>query len=375
MSFVLIIKDYIGHKNRETKSVIYGFICLILAILIQVIEVYREEYSLYNTWSTYSILLALVTQLFALFWKVSRKDRFQMRQTRYQLLLDSSEGILFELSLNDKTFITSDKIYEKFGWKLPNRVKNFSVNVILEVFHVHPEDDIIMKVAVLTMLKNHTFVSDVVRIMKEDGSYLWCKIKVAPLYDENGELISLVGKIVDVDEQVRENQHLKMETRLDGLTGLLNKKTLTTEAMKYMKENSCKNSCMIFIDLDNFKRVNDILGHCIGDQAIVDAANKIKEIFSNYVYVGRFGGDEFCIFLREITRDDLEKLLLKCQRRLQEVYVKDKTIISVSSSIGAAYCLSDKVDYDILLNLADEAECAIKNSGGNGYIIREYENS
>ena len=82
-------------------------------------------------------------------------------------------------------------------------------------------------------------------------------MKVAPLYDENEELISLVGKLVDVDAQVRENQNLKMETRIDGLTGLLNKKTLTEETIKYMKDNSSKYSCMLFLDLDHFKAVND----------------------------------------------------------------------------------------------------------------------
>ena len=295
-----------------------------------------------------------------------------LQQKRYKAILECSEDLIYEISLNGESNIGSEKIKEKFGWEIPSHVEELDFAKTMKILHVHPDDELPFR---QTLLVNGQGSSDelTVRMEKADGEYIWCKITRTMLMDDNGEVISILGRIEDVDEEVKERKALEFSSRTDALSGLLNKATFKKEVKEYLAENSAVGVGFVFMDLDHFKTINDTLGHRMGDIVIKENAKKIQLLFANFDLVSRFGGDEFCVFVRDIPRETLEDRLAFAVEKMREDYPHDEGVIHLSASIGAAYCKCEKVEYKDLFEIADTALYKVKEQGRNGYLIEDIE--
>lgn len=299
------------------------------------------------------------------------ENKILLEQKRYQLIMDKSEEMIYEISLRGEASIASDRIREKFGWAIPERVEHPNVDKLTAIWHVYPDDKDMLRESLIRLIDENQSCEAIIRMQQADGNYIWCKVTCFPLLDQYNTLVSIVGKIVDVDSEVREKEKLEIESRTDGLTGLLNKKTFTEEAAEYLDEHSAEATGIIFVDLDYFKIVNDTLGHTTGDLAIQDAARKLKEIFLDVGLVARFGGDEFCIFVKNISHNTLRDKLRCAVERLQESYLDGAAEVKITASIGAVYCMAEKADYQTLLDIADHAVYEAKEKGRNQFVQKE----
>lgn len=213
-------------------------------------------------------------------------------------------------------------------------------------------------------IRDYEWHTATVRILEEE------KQKIATIFVRND---TKLYEAMDSERRLlRENAVLEQKTRRDGLTGLLNKNTMIEETSSYLENNNASNSALIFFDLDNFKKVNDTLGHSIGDIAIKEAGIKLREIFMKHKLIGRFGGDEFCVFIENISKEELVKLLETAVNRMKKRHSDGKNTIEITTSIGCAYCISESAQYQPLLDIADEAVYEAKRSGRNKYVIRVY---
>jgi len=295
--------------------------------------------------------------------------RLILQQKRYRMILDNSDELFYEISLSGEPCIATEKIKEKFGWDIPRIVDALSVRTLSEILHVHPDDEEQFFSSTEGLISNKEVKDLQIRLGKTDGSYIWCRVMYLPVIDEDNNMVSIVGKIEDVDSTVRENQNLKMKTRMDSLTGLLNKKTFEDEVREYIDENTAISAAFIFVDMDYFKNVNDLLGHIMGDQVIKDTAVKLQVIFANCDLVARFGGDEYCVFVKDIPLDTLADKLNFAIDKLSDVYTNNGIRVKLTASIGAAYCSSPGIGYDSLLEKADRAVYQAKENGRNQYVI------
>lgn len=167
-----------------------------------------------------------------------------------------------------------------------------------------------------------------------------------------------------------ENAMLENKSRRDSMTNLLNKAALQAEVSSYLVSHPAYESAFLFLDLDNFKLVNDQLGHAMGDLAIRQCTRKLQTLFANLDYISRFGGDEFCIFLPNIPRRVLEDKLAFTCGHLMETYTEGDVSVTVTASIGCAYVDCETISYQRLAQAADEALYEVKNSGKNGYHMK-----
>lgn len=295
-----------------------------------------------------------------------------LQQKRYQAIVECSDDLIYEISLNGQSNLGSDKIRKKFGWEIPREVDKLNFTKVMEILHVHPDDENVFR---QTMLKKGIgkFDEQVVRIRKANGEYLWCRVYGTILMDDNHNVVSILGKIVDVDEETKEKKQLEHKSRTDLLTGLLNKQTFEKEVRDYVENHSTKGACFVFIDMDYFKDINDKFGHSVGDQVIRETAKKIQLLFANFDLVGRFGGDEFCVFVKEIPRDTLIDRLQFAVKKMEQEYAYEGEVVKISASIGAAYCEKEHVGYKELMDVADTAAYQAKDNGRNCYIIRGVE--
>lgn len=179
------------------------------------------------------------------------------------------------------------------------------------------------------------------------------------------ELNSLANKQKKMIDQ------LERMSRQDPLTGLLNKEAFKLRTEFYLNSIGQNiGGTMIFCDVDNFKMLNDTLGHLEGDKALVDIAEVIKSLFREEDYKGRFGGDEFVIFTPGIPEDILQQKIEELQRRLNLIYRSPETdtIVAISGSIGYVTVEEGEMDYDTIIEKADTALYRAKEKGKNCFV-------
>ena len=155
-----------------------------------------------------------------------------------------------------------------------------------------------------------------------------------------------------------------MNAEKDLLTGLYNKITSQKLIDEYLSgDGKNKESVLFAIDIDNFKGVNDNLGHLKGDKVLIDVANKLKKIFRKTDIIARFGGDEFMIFVKNIEDDNFIK------DRAQEIIKNIKCEVEnnkkcvISASVGVAIYPEAGIDFKNLYRNADDALYQAKKSG------------
>ena len=181
-----------------------------------------------------------------------------------------------------------------------------------------------------------------------------------------------------LDDLRPENKELRLihKAETDPLTGIYNKGAFYDHVQEKLSSASDSDLFAIYIiDLDDFKSVNDNLGHAMGDQVLSDVAKKLCIVFSDKDCVGRIGGDEFAAFLslsndgRKLGRSIIENKAKAICSQIQETYRNRRKSVNVSSSVGVAIYPSAGRDYDTLYKNADKALYKIKENGKNAYCI------
>ena len=169
---------------------------------------------------------------------------------------------------------------------------------------------------------------------------------------------------------------LDVKAHNDQLTGILNKVSFE-ELTKNRLENELViiPHAMILLDVDNFKGVNDTLGHAYGDEVLTRIGSSLRAIFSTEDYVGRIGGDEFCVFVNTAAPENMDYtdfIRTKCEMicaAFREHYTGDDGKYKISGSIGCAFFARDGEDFQTLYHAADKALYASKHRGKDTYTI------
>ena len=166
---------------------------------------------------------------------------------------------------------------------------------------------------------------------------------------------------------LKEQEELKVKAEIDEMTKLFNKATAEKMAKQILEEYPDENHAILMIDIDNFKNVNDSLGHDVGDHVISVVAGIISMQFGGSDIVGRIGGDEFMVFMKDVK--DREDARRKAQNIVDALCKKENLSIPdcVSVSIGMAFSDESGIEYEPLFKKADEALYVSKEKGKSCY--------
>ncbi|MBR0970323.1 MULTISPECIES: putative bifunctional diguanylate cyclase/phosphodiesterase [Bradyrhizobium] len=170
----------------------------------------------------------------------------------------------------------------------------------------------------------------------------------------------------DITERTNAEARISHLARYDELTALPNRVSFRDEIERLLaiSHNSERLSALLFIDLDQFKQVNDTLGHPCGDQLLCAVANRLREMLRPEDFVARFGGDEFVVFQQNIASpEDAAALARRIVERLSERYRIDNHLVEIGASVGIALTAPDGVSADTLLKNADMALYRAKADG------------
>jgi len=123
------------------------------------------------------------------------------------------------------------------------------------------------------------------------------------MFNESGNIFKVVGAIIDINKEKVEGEELLFKAQRDSLTKLFNKRNTQNKIEEYIKNGGMNvNSALFVIDVDDFKAVNDNLGHLAGDTVLRSISSMLAEVFSENSIIGRIGGDEFIVFLNKYKR-------------------------------------------------------------------------
>jgi diguanylate cyclase (GGDEF)-like protein/PAS domain S-box-containing protein len=211
------------------------------------------------------------------------------------------------------------------------------------------------------------------RNYRKDGSLFWNMLYVTPVLDpRSGTVTHFVGVQYDITEIKRYQDELEHQANHDALTGLANRNLLKDRlqqslalAHRYERPFS-----LAFIDLDNFKLINDSLGHDIGDRLLKIVAERLVTCVREGDTVARLGGDEFVLLVTEQGRDDsVYRIVQRVMAAISQPFVIDKREFKVTCSVGVATFPHDGEDPDTLLRNADTAMYRAKDLGRNTFQL------
>lgn len=294
------------------------------------------------------------------------QEELEQEKERYRILLEQSQDIFFDVDTEKRQFRCSPNFLLKFGREASPLFNETGRPTNRHI--IHPEDLPALNELRRRIRSGNPTAFAVMRIPTAEGRYIWCRVQATRISKQDAPL-RLVGKIVDIDEEVRRRAELERRTQRDSLTDLLNKTAFRDKICAAMpaKPQQDKTDALLFLDLDNFKLINDTFGHVRGDAALLEASDALKRIFRNADAVGRFGGDEFCVFVRGITRAALKERAEALLSELHTFIEHDGQRVEITTSIGIYLFDGTEASYDVALHRADNAQYLAKQAGKNCY--------
>lgn len=259
------------------------------------------------------------------------------------------------------------------GWS-NQEAKNFSILEVFNIIHETTKQPVSNPVLNALRLKKIVGMNPATVLVHKDGTTCAVDDSAAPIFDREGEAIGAVLVFRDVSQERALTSEISYQASHDALTGLLNRnefnKHIALAIQKY-KESS-RNSALLFLDLDQFKIVNDTCGHAAGDELLIQVTEMLTNNVREHDTVARLGGDEFGILLNGCHLEPAQKIAEKLREQIECFrFHWERQVFSIGVSIGLVTLSSDVTDLKKALSAADSACYVAKEKGRNQVCVYE----
>lgn len=287
----------------------------------------------------------------------------EYERKKYKFFAELSNEIQFEYVENPSMLQ-----FTEYG------AKSLGVNEII----LHPKED--KSVLNIFGIDNYMDISKRLRSTAQDNpvvecNYLlhlkdedrWCKVIARSMWiydtDDKIQYTGAIGKIIDINDSMKQMNSLQEKATHDSLTGLLNHAAAKSLIKNKLQKDSKYVLCLF--DLDHFKQANDVYGHLFGDEVLKAVADNLRHIARNDDITARMGGDEYLLFM---AYGDIKNIRTQIDRVYSRICGKYKDF-DIRLSMGVA-CVADcENDYDTLFHMADEALYEVKRNGRGNYKL------
>lgn len=347
---------------------------LIGGIVVDITETKEKEKKLRESYeelsAVYEELTATEEELRIQYNELQEKEELLRKsEERYQLALLASKDGIYDWDIKNNTVFYSKTWKKIIGYEESELPDTYEVLENL----IHPEE----RKAVLNV-RNKYLNREIdkynieYRFRKKDGSYIWIQDSALAMWDNEGNPLRIIGTYTDIDGRKKREKIIFNMAYYDSLTGLPNRRYFEKILKNILafNENSYKanKGIVLFLDLDNFKNINDTLGHDVGDKLLKIIANKLKEVLRKEDIISRFGGDEFLILQPNInTYEEAVESVNRIIDIFKDLWILGEHKLYITPSIGITVYPDDGEDVNIILRNADTAAYDAKFSGKNGY--------
>lgn len=302
-------------------------------------------------------------------------DEVCMSEELHKTISDISDNMLFEWDFAKEHMYVSDNFLERFDINpAESQLANgkFLDKVMTEEYAEQYKRDI------STLLKNRTGHSGEYQMLTKGGTVVWFTVRAQCITDRLGEPLRVIGVVTDIDSEKKMELQLSERASYDFLSQLYNRSTFEKELQSEIERNAHAKVGVLFIDVDDFKFINDRFGHSVGDEVIKYVSGCIKQRVKGSGFAGRFGGDEFVLCITDPGQiQDIESLSLDLIDELYSGYRSELANVSINikASIGIAFSPEHGENGKQVVAAADEAMYFVKKNGKANYHIYQPEDS
>ena len=237
---------------------------------------------------------------------------------------------------------------------------------------VHPQDQEALRESIREVMHPGALWRHAFRVVHEDGRVLWLEGE-ATIYAQAEGGLHAYGALTDISERKRHEEKNQRQAFYDQLTDLPNRRLMLDRIRQAQiaSGRSNRHAALMFLDLDNFKTVNDNLGHDVGDQLLIEVAQRLSATVREGDTAARFGGDEFVVMIEDLSDHEgaavyqAEQVGMKILARLNETITLAGMPHASPGSIGVVLFRGQQTSLDELLKRADMAMYQAKSAGRN----------
>lgn len=324
------------------------------------------------------ILLAIAALVIIGYYVVAKEKIYIKRLNRellvkdkvFQIGITGTGGYVFTYSRNTKKleFLNQTKQTEKL---FPRIVENFPD--CIDTFPKQVSEVYRQLQTLLELPKDPAEAVEGDVSLDLEGRIFYYHVKITNIPGESQGEYFAVGTMADVTEERQNEVFLRSQIGKDPLTKTMNRAAAVEKINEILGKKGFESCAFYMMDLDNFKAVNDVLGHTTGDEVLI----RVAEVISRHVrpndIVCRLGGDEFVVFLVDIPKSAVERNVESLIKKLNLTFEKDGKQVTISASVGIALAPLNGNEFQTLYEKADRTLYQVKNSGKNGYAVYEGE--
>ena len=280
-------------------------------------------------------------------------------QRALELIAQHSDRVVLLYDMQSGSIRFSDAMDDQYG------MDNSTIDELFR--RIMPESQEAARRILRNMKNGIPYGRENIRFKYREGFFCWLDFKYTTIFDEEKKPTGAFFSYVDITEKVEAMERSKT----DGMTGLLNRATAEKSMSSCVERSQDHPGILLLLDIDGLKGINDTLGHPEGDEAIKRVADTLKRHFRASDIVGRFGGDEFAVYLEDAAENAkaIENSVRALLQKIAAIDVgTDGTVMRVQCSIGCA--VQEKGEsFDALYRRADTALYNAKRCGKNGYAF------
>ena len=297
-------------------------------------------------------------------------DEVFLSEERHRTIAELSDNMLFEWDFHKERMYASKNMLAKFD--IDTDSATLSNGKFIDSL-MSQDDSEKYKRDMNGLLKNKSGYSAEYQLKTKSGAVIWVSLRAVCITDRLGEPLRVIGVMTDIDNEKKLELQLSERASYDFLSQLYNRNTFIRNLTSEIERRGTKRVAVSFIDVDDFKFINDRYGHTIGDEVIRFVADTIRtKVDDRGGFAGRFGGDEFVLcFTNQDDIANIENISMDIINELYEGYsTADGAMhIDVKASIGVAFCPEHTEDVNELLSFADTAMYFVKKNGKTNYHI------
>lgn len=289
-------------------------------------------------------------------------------QARWRFALEGGGDCIWEWDVASDQLLLSEMGKKMFGFsdgEMSNDMRSWQTRV-------HQEDAAkLVRDTLEYFTKKVPSFSSEYRVLCKDGTWKWVHTRgIAVSHDTEGKITRMFGVFTDIHARKLAEETIQHQANYDPLTLLPNRRLFRDRLDQQIKsaQRMSASFALMLIDLDQFKEVNDTLGHDMGDILLIEAAERIKNCVRQSDTVARLGGDEFTVILSDLdVLSSADRIAQQILSRLSEPFALAREVVFVSASIGITLYPNDASDIDTLLKNADQAMYVAKHGGRNRF--------
>lgn len=277
---------------------------------------------------------------------------------RYQLLAEHATDVVYRTTLDGVTEWISEGVERILGFPPEHFIGRSGHDVIC-----HEDREFVDAMMAEVLAGTRQTVR--FRMLTNDGGQRWVDATVHAVRDERGQPVGFVGGWRDVQAEVEAEQVLDRRARTDDLTGLLNRREVFAHLAERLRPGAGTHGqiAVVFCDLDNFKTINDRMGHAVGDRILQVVSDRIQACVRTDDLIARVGGDEILLVLSGVTHLEVGTAVAEEVRRaVSEPLRINGQDVPVTMSVGVTLA-DERDDLEVLLARADRAMYLAKESG------------